>query len=42
MREMKCNRCGYTWKPRVEQPKKCPGCLDWLIKVPKRKPIPKT
>lgn len=23
---MKCPRCGYEWRRRVEQPKRCPKC----------------
>ena len=26
---MKCD-CGYTWLPRVLEPKKCPRCLLWI------------
>lgn len=28
---MKCSRCGYEWKSRVERPKACPDCKrrDW-------------
>lgn len=22
----KCLRCGWTWEPRTENPKYCPGC----------------
>lgn len=23
---MKCNRCGWEWKPRVKNPVECPSC----------------
>jgi len=26
-----CTKCGYFWKPRTEQPKRCPRCTTWLI-----------
>lgn len=30
-REVKCNKCGYTWEPRKQRPKACPECKrrDW-------------
>lgn len=30
--EIVCPRCGWRWEPKVERPKKCPGCknpLNW-------------
>ena len=31
---MKCNKCGYEWESRVENPKECPECKTrlWRIK----------
>lgn len=29
--KMKCERCGYEWVNRVENPKKCPRCQTWLM-----------
>ena len=26
MNTVTCDRCGYTWMPRVENPKSCPKC----------------
>ncbi|KKN58419.1 hypothetical protein LCGC14_0552320 [marine sediment metagenome] len=28
---LKCLRCGFTWLPRTESPKRCPKCksYDW-------------
>jgi len=23
---MRCSHCGYTWKPKVEHPRRCPMC----------------
>ncbi len=23
---LKCDRCGNTWQPRIQQPVKCPKC----------------
>lgn len=23
---MKCNKCGYEWASRIEEPKACPRC----------------
>lgn len=31
-----CIRCGHTWKPIVENPKKCPKCFDFWNKPKKR------
>ncbi len=30
MLKLTCNRCGYTWIPRVENVKQCPGCRSCL------------
>jgi len=26
-----CRHCGYSWRPRIDDPKKCPACkrLAW-------------
>jgi predicted Zn-ribbon and HTH transcriptional regulator len=24
--ELSCEKCGYTWRPRVQDPKECPNC----------------
>lgn len=32
-----CQHCGYTWKSRVEFPKRCPYCQRWLNKAYHRK-----
>ena len=26
----KCNKCGYTWIIRVENPKSCPNCKHYF------------
>lgn len=29
MKEYKCQKCGYTWIPRIkEYPKQCPSCKN--------------
>jgi rubrerythrin len=28
--EMRCPWCGYVWRPRTANPKKCPKCGRWL------------
>jgi predicted Zn-ribbon and HTH transcriptional regulator len=30
--KIKCQKCGYEWIPRVENPKKCPKCGVLLSK----------
>jgi len=30
--ETGCQRCGYRWRPRVENPKMCPRCKQYLEK----------
>jgi len=25
---MKCEHCGWEWQPRVEHPRRCPGCYN--------------
>jgi len=27
---MKCKQCGYKWKPKVEKPKACPRCKQYI------------
>jgi predicted Zn-ribbon and HTH transcriptional regulator len=31
LESVSCIRCGHTWIPRVEEPKRCPNCSlrDW-------------
>jgi predicted Zn-ribbon and HTH transcriptional regulator len=29
---MICPHCGYEWEPRVEKPKSCPMCKQYLEK----------
>ena len=26
MEQLKCKRCGWEWKPRVDNPARCPQC----------------
>jgi len=26
-----CEKCGYQWFPRSQNPKKCPCCQTWLV-----------
>lgn len=37
--ELNCKRCGYTWEPRISNPKRCPRCqcYEWKenYKIPK-------
>ena len=28
---MKCVKCGYEWAPRVEKPKQCPRCKQYIV-----------
>lgn len=37
MKFLKCLRCGYKWPPRVENPKKCPGCKSEYWNKPRKK-----
>jgi predicted Zn-ribbon and HTH transcriptional regulator len=30
---MKCLKCNYDWRPRVEKPKECPECKTRLSKL---------
>lgn len=32
-RRLNCLRCGYSWRPRIDAPKKCPKCSSkkWII-----------
>ena len=32
---LKCERCGYEWKPRVSNPRNCPGCKSASWDKPK-------
>jgi len=32
--EMKCLRCAYEWKPRLERPNKCPACRTNQYDIP--------
>jgi rubrerythrin len=32
MKEIKCNKCGYVWMPRIENPKCCPSCKRHQVK----------
>jgi len=34
--KVQCAKCGYTWESRVENPKACPFCKQY-IKKPKTK-----
>lgn len=31
MEKLLCLRCGFTWEPRIKNPKSCPSCkrYDW-------------
>lgn len=31
---MICPKCGYEWNPRVEKPKSCPSCKQYLKELP--------
>ncbi len=33
---MKCKKCDYVWKHRVENPKECPRCKSMEWKKPKQ------
>lgn len=37
MKEMKCPKCHYGWKTRVNKPKACPRCKTRLDIKTKRK-----
>ncbi len=26
---MKCKKCGFTWNPRIENPRACPDCKSY-------------
>jgi len=30
LKMVKCPRCGYTWTPRVPNPKECPRCKRYI------------
>lgn len=30
-----CVKCGYTWTPRVANPKACPNCKQYQVKFKK-------
>lgn len=32
--EVRCQRCGYGWFPKVKKPRKCPSCqhMKWETK----------
>ena len=34
--EMRCNRCGYKWIPRITKPRKCPDCKTILWDRPRK------
>jgi len=31
--KLKCKNCGYTWTPRINNPKKCPKCGHFIEKL---------
>lgn len=37
--ELTCTRCGHTWIPRVQRPRKCPNppCQAFLGEIPAKK-----
>ena len=36
-----CQRCGYTWLPRiVDKPKRCPRCTSHLWATPRKDHAP--
>lgn len=36
---MICPHCGYEWENRIEKPKSCPMCKQYLEKKPKGKKV---
>ena len=34
--EMRCPHCDYVWTPRIENPKQCPRCKQYLERKPKK------
>jgi len=28
--KLKCNKCGYSWQPRVDSPVACPRCKNYI------------
>lgn len=36
---MICPHCGYDWQPRVEKPRACPMCKQYLEKPKKDKKV---
>jgi len=34
-----CLRCGCTWVPRIEAPKRCPGCKSPYWNVPRKEKL---
>lgn len=37
MTEQKCKKCQYQWFSRVEKPKACPACKNYIKSVGKKK-----
>ena len=40
IRNKKCNRCGYEWKPRKPDPKSCPQCHSYKWHLTKEEETP--
>jgi len=36
IKKRKCEKCGWEWIPRVNEPKRCPRCQAWLVPIPKK------
>lgn len=33
--KIRCSRCGYIWTPRLNRPKKCPRCKNFIENLEK-------
>lgn len=36
---LKCLRCNYLWKPRIENPRSCPTCKRYDWNKPKKEEV---
>lgn len=34
MKNNKCQKCGYAWESKVEEPKCCPSCKQYNWRIP--------